>query len=223
MMNRKDIIKYICLISLIIAASVVTPMIISAVSDYVVERIEEGAARKEDIQDQTEPGGQFPSERGVDAEALTEGSVSEDSSKDARTNAEGQAGKAGKAEGSDTDEASEPEEKALARNRTDQALAAYEASQHPEVTAKNNSLYDVFIGDREKAFTNAMADFLFSVYGDRLTIDKIRIEDFVEEDDQEITCRIFLTVSYKGEPESSYYLARYNTDYDFYSIYAYRE
>ena len=216
-MKRKDIIKYISMIALIIAASVVTPRMIRAVSDYIVVRIEEGAAKEKTDRDQTKAGKQSESETETITGDTDDGpdflpteAVTEQTDEDARSN-------------TDSSVVSERDEEAMEKIKTDQALAAYEASQHPSVTSEKNSLYEIFIGDREKAFTDAIADFLFSVYGDRLTIEEIRVVDFIDENDQEVTCQIYLTVSYKGERESGYYLARYNTDYDFYSIYAYRE
>ena len=221
-MKSKDIIKYLSLIVLIIGASAVTPMVIRAVSDYLVERIEEGAAGRDAAAGQTEEETEGTLQLMAETEDITEGTRPD---RDFLMTDKAAEGTGAKKPGSRPDPAptDEREEEAQERIRTDQALAKYEAAQHPAVTYEERSMYDIFIGDREKAFTNAMADFLFSVYGDVLSIEEIRVEDFVDENEQEVTCRIRLTVSYKGERESGYYLARYNADYDFYSIYAYRE
>ena len=105
----------------------------------------------------------------------------------------------------------------------DNQLSKYEESFHPKITESRKGLYEQFIGDREKAFDDALADHLYSVYGHSFEATKVYLTDAVGEDDEEITFQIQVFITYEGDEYHDYYFCRYNKVYDFYSVYAYHE
>ena len=69
----------------------------------------------------------------------------------------------------------------------------------------------------------AVADHMYSVYGDSIEVSSIDIADFISDDDSQVSCQILVHAGSGGDEELAYYMASYNKQYDFYSIYAYQE
>ncbi len=119
----------------------------------------------------------------------------------------------------ETETGAGPGETENTKTKLDKELQAYRDAFHPKVEGTKSGLYEIFIGDREAAFVMAVADYMFSVYGDSITIDEIDIADFVSNDETQVTCQILL----RSQDELAYYYASYSKKHDFYSIYAYHE
>ena len=224
-MKKKKIIWYAALIVGISILSIMGPKLIHRASGMLLERIGGGNGEETEKVRQTESEGLMASFGISETEADTEaGSSSADTDTPANEDSgkEDSGGKtsSGSSSASAKSTAASDQKK---KEAYDNQLSKYEESFRPKITESRKGLYDQFIGDREKAFDDALADHLYSVYGHSFEATKVYLTDAVGEDDEEITFQIQVFITYEGDEYHDYYFCRYNKVYDFYSVYAYHE
>ena len=224
-MKKKKIIWYAALIVGISILSIMGPKLIHRASGMLLERIGGGNGEETEKVRQTESEGLMASFGISETEADTEaGSSSADTDTPANEDSgkEDSGGKtsSGSSSASAKSTAASDQKK---KEAYDNQLSKYEESFRPKITESRKGLYDQFIGDREKAFDDALADHLYSVYGHSFEATKVYLTDAVGEDDEEITFQIQVFITYEGDEYHDYYFCRYNKVYDVYSVYAYHE
>ena len=240
-MKKKKIIWYAALIVGISILSIMGPKLIHRASGMLLERIGTGDRGETEKTRQTESEGMMASFGIPETEAGTEAEGSPSAGSDAsgkktsgnENSGKDDSGKDGSGKESSGGGTSSGSSSASAKNTAasdqkkkevyDQQLSKYEESFHPKITESRKGLYEQFIGDREKAFDDALADHLYSVYGHSFEATKVYLTDAVGEDDEELTFQIQVFITYEGDEYHDYYFCRYNKVYDFYSVYAYHE
>lgn len=100
-------------------------------------------------------------------------------------------------------------------------MEAYRNTVKPEHTEVYPGSIQEFIGGREEQFDAAVADYIFSEYGDSLEITRIDLIETVRDDYEELSYQIELFAKEKGVEYSELFIAAYNRTYDFYGIYTY--
>lgn len=100
-------------------------------------------------------------------------------------------------------------------------MEAYRGTVKPEHTEVYPGSIQEFIGGREEQFDAAVADYIFSEYGDSLEITRIDLIEAVRDDYEELSYQIELFAKEKGVEYSELFIAAYNRTYDFYGIYTY--
>ena len=208
-MKKKKIIWYAALIVGISILSIMGPKLIHRASGMLLEKIGSGDREETEETRQTESEDMMVSFGIPETEAGTEAEESPSAG----------SGVSGNEASAKTTAASDQKKKEV----YDQQLSKYEESFHPKITESRKGLYEQFIGDREKAFDDALADHLYSVYGHSFEATKVYLTDAVGEDDEEVTFQIQVFITYEGDEYHDYYFCRYNKVYDFYSVYAYHE
>lgn len=220
-MKKKKIIWYAALIVGISALSIMAPKLIHRASGMLLQRIGAGDSRQTEETGLTESEEMMTSFGIPETEAETETEKASPSGKEGSGNGEsGAETPSGSASSSGKSTAASDQKK---KDAYDRQLSRYEKSFHPKITESRKGLYDEFIGDREKAFDDALADHLYSVYGHSFEATRVYLTDAVGEDDEEITFQIQVFITYDGDEYHDYYFCRYNKVYDFYSVYAYHE
>lgn len=99
----------------------------------------------------------------------------------------------------------------------DQGIVEYRKTFKPKMTGKQDDI-DVFTGNREKEFNQAIADYIYSVYG-QTTVDSVEIQGIISDSEQEQSCRIVIHMDKEALP----YLCSYNKKLEFYSLYSPKE
>lgn len=220
-MKKKKIIWYAALIVGISVLSIMGPKIIHHASGMLLQRIGAGDSRETEETRLTESEGMMTSFGVPETEAENETEKASLAGKESSGNdSAGAKTSSGSASLSEKSTAASDQKK---KDAYDRQLSRYEESFHPKITESRKGLYDEFIGDREKAFDDALADHLYSVYGHSFEATKVYLTDAVGEDDEEITFQIQVFITYEGDEYHDYYFCRYNKVYDFYSVYAYHE
>ncbi len=211
-MKRKKMIRYMIALICIILSGALLPYVIRAGADILVGRIQE--MRQDDPETETEEGsGTISSGPGY-----TFGGIDQKKDEDDKAKLPG-SGLTGKEGAGQTTEERIQEKK----TKLDKNLQDYRDSFHPKVQGTKSGLYEIFIKDREAAFLMAVADHMYSVYGDSIEVSSIDIADFISDDDSQVSCQILVHAGSGEDEELAYYMASYNKQYDFYSIYAYQE
>ncbi len=100
----------------------------------------------------------------------------------------------------------------------DEELKDYRESVNPEYTETTPGGTRGLIGNRQKQFNSAIADYVFSLYGNSVEISRVDVVEFVDEDEAEITYQIEV---FTGDGSSELFLCSYNKTWDFYGIYPY--
>lgn len=196
-MNRKKMAGYLLLTGVIILASLLFPYVIDEISGMVVDRIlmetEAGETETEETADTVSI--QVTME-GTDKAAP--GSVTtQNSSKTLQT------------EAVDT-EADDMKQ-----------LEQYRHKTRPVISESVPGSSDIFISDRQETFTDAVADYIYSLYGDILKITRIDIVEMIKDDDTDLSCQIEIYAARGKEEYSELFISTYNKEQDFYSIYPY--
>ena len=230
-MKKKKIIWYAALIVGISILSIMGPKLIHRASSMLLERIGGGNGEETEETRQTESEGLMASFGIAETEAETEAegspsAGSETSGNENSSNEDPEKDSSGGRTSSGSTSAAEKTTAASDQKKKevyDRQLSKYEESFHPKITESRKGLYDGLIGDKEKAFDDALADHLYSVYGHSFEATKVYLTDVVGEDDEEITFQIQVFITYEGDEYHDYYFCRYNKVYDFYSVYAYHE
>lgn len=207
---KKQLIRYGLVLLLAALSSLILPHLLERAGRYAASRIREKGSEKE-----------AESERATEGPAYVGTLTGEGAAGDEKDPADRPEESGNEEENTSGRSADDPAREQ--KEQMDTALKENRRYQDFEVLSEKQELYELFIGDRETAFRDAVADFLFSVYGDVLSIRKVRLMDLVGEDPGEITCRVHITGSIGGKEEGADYLAKYSQAYDFYSIYAYQE
>lgn len=211
-MKRKKMIRYMIALICIILSGALLPYVIRAGTEILVGRIQE--MRQDDPETETEEGSEIISyDHGYSFDGIDQKKDEDD--KDALP-------------GSDftrKESIGETTEERIQEKKTklDKNLQDYRDSFHPKVQGTKSGLYEIFIKDREAAFLMAVADHMYSVYGDSIEVGRIDIADFISDDDSQVSCQILIHAGSGEDEELAYYMASYNKQYDFYSIYAYQE
>lgn len=111
-------------------------------------------------------------------------------------------------------------EKEIKSSRYDEA-ELYRKTVKPDISGTEDNLVEIFVGNREQQFLSATADYLFSLYGDSLTITGIDVIEKVKEDETELVCQIEISAEREGRTYSELFISSYNREWDFYSLYPY--
>ncbi len=111
-------------------------------------------------------------------------------------------------------------EKEIKSSRHDEA-ELYRKTVKPDISGSEDNLVEIFVGNREQQFLSATADYLFSLYGDSLTITGIDVIEKVKEDETELVCQIEISAEREGRTYSELFISSYNREWDFYSLYPY--
>ena len=223
-MKKKKIIWYAALIVGISILSIMGPKLIHRASGMLLERIGGGNGEETEKVRQTESEGLMASFGISETEADTEAGPSS-GNEDPANEDSGKEILGGKTSSGSTSTSAKSTAASDQKKKEvyDRQLSKYEESFHPKITESRKGLYDGLIGDKEKAFDDALADHLYSVYGHSFEATKVYLTDVVGEDDEEITFQIQVFITYEGDEYHDYYFCRYNKVYDFYSVYAYHE
>lgn len=204
--RRKQIVCFIAVILLIILVSMLLPYGIRAISDIFVDHIIEET--ETETANEPEPGNTsvtLPGGGNVKGkeEPPTE---TENLPAEAHTEMPGEAGA-----------------KNQEKTEYDARLKQYRGSVDPEYTETYAGAIDDFIGNRKEQFGDALADYLYGLYDDSYTVDRVNIIEKVKEDASELSYQIEVFVSGNEQGYSEQFICSYNKTWDFYSFYNYQQ
>ncbi|MCC8106071.1 MAG: hypothetical protein LIO99_08735 [Clostridiales bacterium] len=237
-MDKKKIIHYIVLLVLLIAASVSLPYVINTASNVVVARILKQAENDaaEENETESEDALEMETEDGFSTDTATvivtaADEESEESSSAVEGSADAQEIQA-VLEASETQDTVRTQETAETQASSESKsseedieqsewldqMQAYAESFSPEIVYDETAgtAETDFTGDRERQFLNAVAEYIYSLYDDLVTITRIEIAEETRNDEDVCTCRIVL---YADDGNYEEFLCSYNKNYDFYGIY----
>ncbi|MCC8051570.1 MAG: hypothetical protein LIP10_13105 [Clostridiales bacterium] len=237
-MDKKKIIRYIVLLVLLIAASVSLPYVINTASNVVVARILKQAETdvEEETEAESEDALEMETEDGFSTDTATvtvtaADEESEESSSAVEGSADAQETQAIQG-GMETQETlstqetaeiqvsseSQSDEKDAEQSEWLNQMQAYAESFSPEIVyAETAGTAETdFTGDRERQFLNAVAEYIYSLYDDLVTVTRIEIAEETRNDEDVCTCRIVL---YADDGNYEELFCSYNKNYDFYGIY----
>lgn len=103
----------------------------------------------------------------------------------------------------------------------DKKLETFREKMKPDLSETKTGAADAFVGDRKQQFFTAVADYVFSLYGDSLSITRIDVVELVKENETELTYQIEVFASDGDREYSEAFISSYNKEWDFYSIYSY--
>ena len=109
------------------------------------------------------------------------------------------------------------------KEEEDEKRSSYVQSQRAELSESRSGMLEIFALDGGDALSRAVADHLYSAYGDLYEIRRIDVVDFISETKEEITCQIKVVAAIGEKEYEEYFFTTYNRTYDFYSVYAYHE
>ena len=109
------------------------------------------------------------------------------------------------------------------KEEEDDRRSSYVQSQRAELSESRSGMLEIFALDGGDALSRAVADHLYSAYGDLYEIRRIDVVDFISETKEEITCQIKVVAAIGEKEYEEYFFTTYNRTYDFYSVYAYHE
>lgn len=199
-MEKKEIRKYIICMSAILLVSALIPTVIGYVTDLLV-----GQIRQETISE-TEKTREEDGKMSVTLPDLKEKEQESD-----------------KGDSNKTEELPEQdeEEDSDAEDSYDKKLEKYREKMKPDLSETKAGAADAFVGDREQQFLTAVADYIFSLYGDSLSVTRIDVIELVKDNEAELVYQIEVFASDGGREYSELFISSYNKEWDFYSIYSY--
>lgn len=100
-------------------------------------------------------------------------------------------------------------------------LEVYHRSIQPDLSETHAGAVQEFVGERKEQFFTAIADYVFSIYGDSLSITRIDVIEQVKDDETERVYQIEVFATDGGREYSELFISSYNKEWDFYSIYSY--
>lgn len=195
-MEKKDIRKYIICIAVIFLVSALVPAVIRYATDLLVGQIQQ--------------------------EPISEPEESEEAGKMSVTlpDLNGEADKVDSNKTEDFPDQNE-EEYPDAEDSYDKKLEKYREKMKPNLSETKAGAADAFVGDREQQFLTAVADYIFSLYGDSLSVTRIDVIELVKDNEVELVYQIEVFASDGGREYSELFISSYNKEWDFYSIYSY--
>lgn len=101
-------------------------------------------------------------------------------------------------------------------------LEAYRKQQNPVILETQKGSADVFVANRKRKLVSAVADHIFSLYGENLTITGVELIEQVKDTEEELVYQIEVFVADGENKYSELFLSVYNKEWDFYSIYSYQ-
>ena len=239
-MDKKKLRGYILILAVCVLASIVLPKLLDKAADKMVEGIDE------ETEVSTEKGGTGLS--GVlggfqENESETEPETMTPADENSGDEGRGGSDRASGSEPTDSDMAASelmasvstqtPSDQMQAdgprtdaevqeeKEQKDQALQEFRSSFNPTISESFSGLQDVFIGDREEEFRNAIADHIFQAYENLYTVTKIELVEFLDETDDEVRCMVRVYTKSGDKSYSQDYIVAYSKTQDFYSVYAY--
>lgn len=105
----------------------------------------------------------------------------------------------------------------------DAGLKQYRDSVDPEYMETYAGSIEDFINGRQKQFGDALADYLYGLYDDSYTVDRVNIIEKVREDASELSYQIEVFVTSGAQEYSEQFICSYNKNWDFYSFYNYQQ
>lgn len=199
-MEKKDIRKYIICIAVIFLISALVPAAIRYATDLLV-----GQIRQEPI-----------SEAETECEETGKMSVS-------LSDLNGRVKESNKEDSSKAEEL--PHQGAdtefIMEDSYDQNLKTYREKMQPDLSETTDGAVNIFVGERKPQFFTAVADYVFSLYGDSLSVTRIDVIELVKDSDTELVYQIEVFASEGGREYSELFISSYNKEWDFYSIYSY--
>lgn len=205
-MQKKELYIYAVAITASIAAAFLAPRVIKWVSDRIVDQI-----RQEPI---------VETETSQNDNIHEKMSVSmEEEEKEAQKSVDRQ---------SDTTNDFQREEDRAEMETADliddyeKELEVYREKQAPKILETQKGAADDFIASRKTAFISAIADHIFSLYGDSLTINGVDLIEQVKDTEDELVYQIEVFVTDGEKKYSELFLSSYNKEWDYYSIYSYQ-
>ena len=105
----------------------------------------------------------------------------------------------------------------------DAGLKQYRGSVDPEYMETYAGSIEDFINGRQKQFGDALADYLYGLYDDSYTVDRVNIIEKVREDASELSYQIEVFVTSGEQEYSEQFICSYNKNWDFYSFYNYQQ
>lgn len=103
----------------------------------------------------------------------------------------------------------------------EQELETYRKSIQPDLSETHEGTVGAFVGERKEEFITAIADYVFSIYGDSLLVTRIDVIELVKDDETEMVYQIEVFATEGGKEYSELFISSYNKEWDFYSIYPY--
>ena len=198
-MEKKDIRKYIICIAVIFLVSALIPAAIRYATDLLV-----GQIRQETISE-SETERENARKMSVTLPDLNEKEQESD-----------------KVDSNKTEELpDQSEEDANAEDSYDKKLEIYREKMSPTLSEIKEGAADAFVGDREQQCFTAVADYIFSLYGDRLSVTRIDVVELVKDNETELVYQIEVFASDGSKEYSELFISSYNKEWDFYSIYSY--
>lgn len=99
-------------------------------------------------------------------------------------------------------------------------LEAARRNFHPAYTETAQGGMQELIGTRREAFSDAVSDYLYMLYGGLIEVQQIDVVEKVSEDEAELTYQIEIIAS---DGNSELFLCSYEKELDFYSIYSLKD
>ena len=96
-------------------------------------------------------------------------------------------------------------------------LEAARRNFHPVYAETTKGGIQELIGTRKEAFSDAVSDYLYMLYGGLIEVQQIDVVEKVSEDEAELTYQIEIIAS---DGNSELFLCSYEKELDFYSIYS---
>lgn len=103
----------------------------------------------------------------------------------------------------------------------EEGLIRYREEFQPDHTETKNGSLAAFLEEREVAFDQAVADYLYSLYGEDLKVNRIDLIEEVREDETELVYQIEVFAEDERMDLSELFICSYNKELDFYSLYPY--
>lgn len=205
MKRKKQILSGIGVILLIIFMSALLPKVIQAISNIFVQQI---VAQKEtETESESEEQGKL---------AVTmEGEEKPEPRAETEAEAAPEAGTELSRE--------EAKKRNQEKEEQDAGLQAYRKLVEPEFTETYHGAIQEFIADRQEAFNQSLADYIYGLYGDSYRIHTVNVIEKVKEDSSELSYQIEVFVTGKEKEYSEQFISSYNKHWDFYSFYSYQQ
>ncbi|MCD7956778.1 MAG: hypothetical protein LUG93_13740 [Lachnospiraceae bacterium] len=111
------------------------------------------------------------------------------------------------------------EEADTAQSERLDAMEAYVSSFHPEIIVSDAAAVDYpdFSAGGEESFLAAVGEYIYSVYDDLVSIEKIEVIETVRNNDSECSCQIEL---FTADGSSELFICSYNKKWDYYGVYS---
>ncbi|MCD8012443.1 MAG: hypothetical protein LUG99_04605 [Lachnospiraceae bacterium] len=136
------------------------------------------------------------------------GAVADESGDDSGTQEVMQESSEGKTEEADTAQSEQLEE-----------MEAYVEIFQPEISVMDGAAdsFTDFLDGRETQFLTAVGEYVYSLYGNQVSISKIEIVENVRNNDEECSCQIEL---FTEDDDSELFICSYNKKWDYYGVYS---